>query len=98
MSSMRRSAYGQQVPSISLDGPHTTKPGTARVFRGSKKRVRRIRMRDYMSLAMWCYIVLMAALLFIGLPWMAKHPVEFHRPSPTATRSGEAARDSTHAP
>jgi hypothetical protein len=55
-------------------------------------------MRDHMSLAMWWYIVLMAVLLFIGLPWMAKHPVEFHRPSPTVTRNSEAANDSTHAP
>ena len=85
------------MASVELDGPHTTKPGSVHIHRGSKKRIARIRMRDHMSFAMWCYVVLMVLFLFVGLPWMAKHPVDFHR-HPRAAKHSVDATQTTHAP
>jgi hypothetical protein len=86
------------VPSIGATGPHTTKRGSARVFRGSKKRLARIRMRDNMSLGMWCFVALMALLLFVAVPWLIKHPHALHTHGRSTTDSIGTAADSAHAP
>jgi hypothetical protein len=86
------------VPSIGENGPHTTKPGADRVFRGSKKRLARIRIRDNMSLGMWCFVALMAMLLLVVVPWLVNHPGALHTHGRRTTDSSGTAADSTHAP
>ncbi len=94
-----RSRYcGAVSPAIGEGGPHTTKPGSARTFRGSKKRLARIRMRDNFSIEFWCFVALMAFLLLVGIPWMLKHPDGFHHHHGRTTDSSGTSADSTHAP
>jgi hypothetical protein len=45
----------------------------ARVFRGSNKRVRRIRMRGNDSRQLWLLILWVAFLLLVVIPWMIRH-------------------------
>jgi hypothetical protein len=69
------------------DGPHTSKPGAARVYRGSRRRIKRITMRDNMSVEFWIFLVLILFLLVGILPWMIRHPHDHHsKISEDATR------------
>jgi hypothetical protein len=89
-----KSGYGPHVASVGVDGPHSRKPGSARIYRGSKKRVARIRMRDNMSVGMWCFVVFMVLLILVGVPWMVTHHADFHRPPPNTNGISESAKDS----
>ena len=99
VSALGRSEYGGAVSRpIGETGPHTAKPGSARTFRGSKKRLARIRMRDNFSIAFWCFVALMAFLLFVAVPWMVKHsPDDTHPHQERTTDSNGIAADSAHA-
>jgi hypothetical protein len=44
-----------------------------KVYRGSKKRLRSIRLRGSGSLALWVFIVMVLFSLFIVLPWLIVH-------------------------
>ena len=93
-----RSGYGGAVSRIAAIGPHTTKPGSARTFRSSKKRLARIRMRDNFSFAFWCFVALIAFLLFVGIPWMIKHPDDIHHHHGRTTDNSGTSVDSERAP
>jgi hypothetical protein len=84
--------------SIIEGGPHSAKPGSARRFRGSKKRLARIRVRDNFSIGFWCFVALMAFLLFVGIPWMIKHPESFHYHHARTIDSSGTTVDSAHVP
>jgi hypothetical protein len=45
----------------------------AKTYRGSKRRVRRIRMRGNGSWEMWIFVVWVAFLLFVVVPWMIRN-------------------------
>jgi hypothetical protein len=45
----------------------------ARYDRGSKQRVRRIRIRGNSSLAFWIFVVGILLILFVAVPWFASH-------------------------
>jgi hypothetical protein len=53
--------------SVSMNG-HAPK-----VYRGSKKRIRRIRMRGNGSLALWVFVALVLFMLCVALPWLILH-------------------------
>ncbi len=73
--------------------------GGTRVFRGSKKRVARIRMRDHFSIAFWCFVVVMALFFLVGFPWLLKHPGHhIHEYREHRTDSSGTTSDSGHAP
>lgn len=44
-----------------------------KVYRGSKKRLRRIRMRDNGSLAFWMFVAVVLFSLFVVLSWLILH-------------------------
>ena len=46
------------------------RPG--RWYRGSRQRLRRIRLRDNWSLELWLLIAWVAFLLFVVVPWMVR--------------------------
>jgi len=84
--------------SIGVSGPHGTKPGAARSFRGTKKRLARIKLRENFSIAFWCFVAFIAFLLFVGIPWMLKQPADTHERHGRTTDSNGTAEDSAHAP
>jgi hypothetical protein len=52
-------------------------PHSPKVYRGSKKRIRRIRMRGNGSVALWVFVAVVLFSLFFALPWMVlNHPPE----------------------
>ena len=56
-------------------------PGSHRPFNpfvGSRRRVRRIRMRGNWFLLMWLFLAWLAVFLFVVVPYMAKHPPAEH--------------------
>ena len=63
---------------VSGAGPHAGRPGVGKVFRGARKRVRRIKWRDNTSVEFWILVVLMLFILFVGIPWMIRHPPADH--------------------
>jgi hypothetical protein len=50
----------------------------AKVYRGSRKRVRRIKWRGNTSVELWIVVVLMLFVLCVGIPWLIKHPPVEH--------------------
>jgi hypothetical protein len=44
-------------------------------IRGSRKRLRRIRLRGNWSIEFWIFVAIMALTLLIGLPWLIRHPM-----------------------
>jgi hypothetical protein len=50
----------------------------ARYDRGSKQRLRRIRMRGNWSLEIWIFVIALVLILLIALPWLASHPPQHH--------------------
>jgi hypothetical protein len=50
----------------------------ARYDRGSKQRLRRIRIRGNSSLAFWIFVVGILLILFGAVPWFASHAPQQH--------------------
>jgi hypothetical protein len=50
------------------------RPGTQRSYRGSRKRIRRIRMQDHWSVELWLFVIFVLLALFIVVPWLIRHP------------------------
>jgi hypothetical protein len=46
--------------------------------RGSKKRLRRIRLRGSWSPEFWFFVILMLLMFFVVVPWVMNHPVAHH--------------------
>jgi uncharacterized iron-regulated membrane protein len=47
---------------------------TLAAYRGSRKRLRRIRMRGNANLGVWVLLILALLMLFVGIPWLMHHP------------------------
>lgn len=52
--------------------------GASKVYRGSRKRVRRIKWWENTSVEFWVFVVLILVMLFVGVPWLIKHPPDDH--------------------
>jgi hypothetical protein len=59
-------------------GPHTYRPHSELVFRGSRKRVGRIKWRGNSSPELWLFLILILVLLVVVIPWMMSHSAEWH--------------------
>jgi len=59
-------------------GPHASRPGAGKVYRGSRKRLRRIGWRENTSVELWIFVVLVLFMLFVGIPWLIRHPPVHH--------------------
>ena len=65
-----------------MGGPHTARAGAGKTYKGSKKRVRQIRLRDTWSVGFWIFVVVVLIQLFIVVPWLIRHPPEhFEQPA-----------------
>jgi hypothetical protein len=46
----------------------------SKIYRGSRKRLRRITLRGNWSIELWIFIAIMAFMLLVGVPWLIRHP------------------------
>jgi hypothetical protein len=44
-----------------------------RIYRGSRRRLKRIRLRDNVPWELWALAAWLAFLLFVVVPWMIRH-------------------------
>jgi hypothetical protein len=56
------------------EGPHAARPGAGKSYRGSRKRVQRIKWRENTPVELWIVVALILFTLFVGVPWLVKHP------------------------
>jgi hypothetical protein len=54
-------------------GPHGGRSHGEKVYRGSRRRVRRIKWSDTTP-EFWIFVVLVIFLFFVIVPWMIRHP------------------------
>ena len=68
------------MPAARHDGPgNGLHAGAGKVYRGSRKRVRRIKWWENSPLEFWIFVVLILFMLFVGVPWLIKHPpTDYH--------------------
>lgn len=52
--------------------------GAGKVYRGSRKRARRIKWLENTSVEFWIFVVVMLVMLFVGVPWLIQHPPTDH--------------------
>jgi hypothetical protein len=57
-----------------VGGPHTGRPGAEKVYRGSRRRLTRIRWQDHTSTDFLLFVVLALLTIFFSLVWVANHP------------------------
>jgi hypothetical protein len=56
-------------------GPHDSRPGTGKDYRGSRKRLREITMKGNWSIEMWLLVIAALIILFVLVPWLVTHPI-----------------------
>ena len=52
--------------------------GAGRAYRGSRKRLKRIKFFENTSVEFWLFVVLMLFMLLVVVPWLIKHPPRDH--------------------
>jgi len=62
----------------SRSGPYGNRPGVRKGYRGSRKRLRRIRWREHTTVEVWIFVVLLLFMLFVGISWLIRHPPADH--------------------
>jgi hypothetical protein len=60
-------------------GPQASGPRPGKVYRGSRKRVRRIRFRDNWAVELWLLVAVILFVLFVVVPWLVQHPPVDHQ-------------------
>jgi hypothetical protein len=58
-----------RVPSFS-GPPHTRQRHPPRAWRGSRKRLRRIKFRENTSVEFWIFVALVIVMLAVIMPWL----------------------------
>ena len=59
-------------------------------YRGSRKRLR-ITLRGNWSIALWIWLVFMALVIFLLLPWLIMHPPDHDQPGKPGTPTWDTA-------
>ena len=54
-------------------GPHGNGNRPGLTFRGSRRRLRRIRFRDNWSREMWFLVIVITLTLLLVVPWLIRH-------------------------
>jgi hypothetical protein len=58
----------------STAGPQTSGPRAGKVYRGSRRRLRRLTFRGNWSVELWIFLAVMLFMLFVVVPWIVRHP------------------------
>jgi hypothetical protein len=63
---------------LSGNHSHFGRPGHGRVYRGSRKRLRRIKWYEHTSIEFWIFVLLLLLMVFVAIPWLIRHPPVHH--------------------
>lgn len=63
---------------LSRSRPHLGRPGAGKTYRGSRKRLRRIKWYEHTPVEFWIYLVLLLLVLLIMIFSLIKHPPPEH--------------------
>jgi hypothetical protein len=63
----------------SRDGPFAQGQGRWGKDRGSRRRIRRLKWHEHITIEMWLFVAAMILMIALGLPWLAKHPLHHHQ-------------------
>jgi hypothetical protein len=63
-----------RAPPLHASGSHRFRPNAGKVYRGSRRRLRRIKWRENMSVELWIFVAFVVFLLIFGIPWLVEHP------------------------
>jgi hypothetical protein len=66
MASARRFTVGH--------GPHLSRAGAGKIYRGSRRRLRRIKWHEDTPTEFWIFVVLVIVMLIVLILWLTKHP------------------------
>ena len=55
-------------------GPHLRRAGAGKIYRGSRRRLRRIKWHEHTPAEFWIFVVLVIVMLIVLIPWLTKHP------------------------
>jgi hypothetical protein len=70
--------------SVYSGGAHATRGRSRPLYRGSRKRLQRLKWYRHTSIDFWLFVTFVLLLLFVGVPWMINHPApDNHRPIST---------------
>lgn len=64
--------------SVGGDGPHRVHGGRDKRYRGSKKRVQRLRWYEDATIEFWFFVVVVLLMIVFGIPWLIRHPPDVH--------------------
>jgi hypothetical protein len=59
-----------------ITGPRSIRPSSIRAYRGSQKRVNRIKMRYHLSKELWVVVAVVLFWLVLVLPWVVRQAAE----------------------
>ena len=59
---------------VSVSNPQTAKTGAEKVYRGSNKRVRRIKWQDHTPVRLRILVALLIVALAAMMSWLIRHP------------------------
>jgi hypothetical protein len=68
-------------------GPRRGTQRRGKLYRGSRHRIRRLKWHEHTSIEFWVVVAFILFVLFFGIPWLIKHPIDLHHRKP----SGPAA-------
>jgi hypothetical protein len=63
----------------SANGPQASGLRSGKVYRGSRRRVRRIRFRGNWAVELWILVAVILFVLFVVVPWLVQHPPVDHQ-------------------
>jgi hypothetical protein len=63
---------------VRTEGRAVGRAGGQRSQRGSRKRLRRIRLQGNWSVEFWLFVLVMLVALFVLVPWLIRHPPSHH--------------------
>ena len=58
---------------LSHSGPHLGRPGAGKTYRGSRKRLRRIKWQEHTPVEFWIYLVLLLVVRLLVILSLIKH-------------------------
>jgi type II secretory pathway component PulM len=64
---------------------HLGRPGAGKVYRGSRKRLRRLKWREHTPAEFWILVVIVIVMLLVVIPWLINHPPAEHHHETDAT-------------
>ena len=77
---------------LSHSGPHLGRPGAGKTYRGSRKRLRRIKWYEHTPVEFRIYLLRLLVVLLIVIAWLIKYPPLEHHHGTDAVVGAQSLR------